>query len=357
MRRQSILLTPRRYWLNLFALYALVEAGIQLIFFIILNNFGQKQISLIEIHFIMWVFQCLLIWPIWWVAWLVRKKGIALQILVNLAFYIGYSYIWFGPVQNVIGWLYNHLLQFTRLPGNRLPAILDTGSEYSYLNYQLLKHAFRLSWFYLAAYFLRYRQEEKKRLELAVANRALQLKMLKWHLNPEFYFKTINHLRELAAANPSGAAAPILQLARVMEYVIYEAKEKWIDVKKETRFLSDYIRLRNQQTANPVHMEMDITDDPGQLKIAPLLLTGIIDKVSDQHAGAGTASYTLNLQFSGDVLHLVITGPFAGSATGWLPPDDPLLLRLNELYPAKHSFNYSPGDKTLKLDIKLDAER
>lgn len=357
MHRQSVLLTPGRYWLKIFALYALVEAGIQLIFFIILNNFGKAPISLIEIHFIMWVFQCLLIWPIWWVAWLVRKKTILLQILVNLAFYVVYSYIWFGPVQDVIGWLYNQLLQLTRSPENRLWPALDRGSEYSYLNYQLLKHAFRLSWFYLAAYFYRYQQEEKQRVKLAVANRELQLKMLKWHLNPEFYFKTIHHLRELAAVKPSGAAEPILQLARVMEYVIYEAKEKVIDVKKELQFLSNYIRLRNQQTGNPVHIDIDITGDPGQLKIAPLLLTGIIDKVSKQDAGTEKNSYKLSVGFSGNVLQLFITGPFMDAGTLWLPPDDPLTLRLIELYPEKHSITSSPEHKTLKLEIKLDADR
>jgi hypothetical protein len=57
--------------------------------------------------------------------------------------------------------------------------------------------------------------------------------MLKWHLNPSFYFKTIGHLQQVAKEKPGDATVPILQLAKVMEYVIYEAKEKLIDVKKE----------------------------------------------------------------------------------------------------------------------------
>jgi hypothetical protein len=291
------------------------------------------------------------------VASLVRNRNIAVQVLVNLLFYVAYSFFWFGPVQEVIGWLYHHLLIYTRSPENRIRAVLDRGYDYSYLNYQLLKHGFRLSWFYLAAYFHQYWREEKKRVELAVANRELQLKMLKWHLNPEFYFKTIHHLREMAAVKPSSTSEPILQLARVMEYVIYEAKEKLIEVSKEVQFLGNYIRLRNQQTGNPVHFEMDVSGNPEHLKIAPLLLTGMIDKVSKEAAGAEKSDYALSLHFTGNLLQLSITGLFQHGRGPWLPQDDPIAMRLNEWYPEKHSIGYSPDTKTLKLEIKLDADR
>ena len=196
------------YWLKVFALYALAEACVQLLFFFILNNFGTRRIGIIEFHLVMWVFQCLLIWPIWWVAWSVRQRSLIIQIGVNISFYVVYSYAWFGPVQDAIGFIYNNLQELTRSAGDRQEGYLDRGNEYSYLNYQLLKHAFRLSWFYLAAYFYNYRLEEKKRLELAVANRELQLKMLKWHLNPSFYFKTINHLRQVANDKPLNEPPP-----------------------------------------------------------------------------------------------------------------------------------------------------
>jgi hypothetical protein len=75
--------TMAAYWLKAFALYALMEACIQLLFLIILNNFGTRVISNIEIHFLMWVFQCLLVWPIWFVAWSVSKQKIIVQVLVK----------------------------------------------------------------------------------------------------------------------------------------------------------------------------------------------------------------------------------------------------------------------------------
>ena len=346
-----------RYWLKVFALYALVEALIQLLFFVILNNFGTRPISIIEIHLVMLCFQCLLIWPIWWVAWFVRKKKLIIQILVNFVFYIAYSYLWFGPVQDAIGYSYNSLQQLTRTESNRLVAMLDSGDQYSYLNYQLLKHAFRLSWFFLAAYFYNYRLEEKKRTELAVANKELQLKMLKWHLNPSFYFKTINHLRKVADDKPVNATGPILQLAKVMEYVIYEAKEKLINLKKEIHFLSNYVQLKNQQFDNHSIFEMEVTGEHENLKIVPLLLTGILDEIVSTENIPEKKNYKMQLQFSGNKMQLDVTGDFGKQNEMLILPGGTLDLRLNELYPGRFSINYLPDSNQFKLSLLLDEER
>lgn len=224
-------------------------------------------------------FQCLLIWPIWWVAWQVRNKNIAVQIVVNLAFYVGYSIFWFGPVQDAIEFLYNHLQSWTRSVADRQVAYLDRGYEYSFLNYQLLKHCFRLSWFYLANYFYNYLAEEKNKIALAIANRNLQLKLLTWHLNPSFYFKTISYLQKAAAVQPSHATKPILQLAKVMDYVIYQAREPLIEMKKEIEFLENYIALLNGQSGGDAMLKLNCGPGYEKYLVTPLLLTGILDSI------------------------------------------------------------------------------
>jgi hypothetical protein len=176
-----------KYWFIVFALYALTEAVIQLLYLFILNNFGNARISIIEYHFVMWLFQCLLIIPIWIVAKLVYKQTVIVQILVNALFFIVYSVIWFGPVQEAILFLYNCLQEITRPVTDRQVANPDRNDRYAYVGYQLLKHTFRLSWFYVAAFFYNYHREEGQRLLLATANKELQLKTLKfitcnkWH--------------------------------------------------------------------------------------------------------------------------------------------------------------------------------
>ncbi len=337
--------TATRYWLNVFALYALVEAIIQLLFFFILNNFGTRPISHIEFHGLMWIFQCLLIWPVWWVALLVQKEKIVIQVLVNAGFYILYSYVWFGPVQELIGYLYTNLEEITRAPEDRLEAMLDNGSQHSYLNYQLLKHAFRLSWFYLAAYFYNYREEEKKRIELALANKELQLKMLKWHLNPSFYFKTISHLQQVAAVRPEYATEPILQLAKVMEYVIYEAREPLIEMKKETAFLHIYAGLLSRQSDGEVLIHLECEPGGEQLKIAPLLLAGLLDNIISAGKKKEEQVYSIRIAFEGNMMQFSITGTEQA-------PGLPALLE--KLYPNKYTTTHTAA-AIFTLNLQFDA--
>lgn len=337
-------------------MYALVEACIQFLFFITLNNFGLQRISILEYHLVMLVFQCVLIWPIWWVAWAARKQPVVIQVLINVAFYALYSWCWFGPVQDAVAFIYNHFQELTRPVSDRQTPYLDRGNEYSFLNYQLLKHAFRLSWFYLAAFFYNYRREEKKRIELAVANKELQLKMLKWHLAPSFYFKTIDHLQKVSADKPINATGSILQLAKVMEYVIYEAKEKWVDVKKEIELLNNYSELLNQQN-NLSFIGSTVTGDYEKLKISPLTLAGLIDKIGADEGQMERISYHLQLVFSGRQLKVTISSDAAENKLSLLSDDHELRQRLTEQYPGRSSLDYLAAERSLQLTILLDEER
>lgn len=345
------------YWLKVFAWYALTEAVIQLLFLYILNNFGTKTISNWEFHLIMWIFQCVLIWPIWWMAQLVSKKSILVQVITAVGFYLVYSYIWFGPVQEVIAYLHNNMQLYTREPGERIKSYVDRANDYSYINYQLLKHGFRLSWFFLANYFYYYRLEEKKRIELAVSNKELQLKLLKWHLNPQFYFKTIDHLRVVAADKPVNCTGPILQLAKVMEYVIYEAKEKLIDVKKEIHFLQNYVHLVSSQPGNGAAFELSVKGEYDKLKIAPLLLAAFIDKIATGNEKGRSGMYHLSLEFQGAEMRFHIVGSAGAELSNDLfSSSDPSVVRLRELYQNKYTVAQPGAQVPFQLKLKLDEQ-
>lgn len=344
------------YWLKVFAWYALTEACIQLMFLFILNNFGTRQISNWEFHLIMWVFQCVLVWPIWWMAHLVSEKSILVQVLTAVGFYLLYSWFWFGPVQEAVYVVHTKLQEVTRPLDERIAGYVDRASDYSYINYQLLKHSFRLSWFFLANYFYHYRLEEKKRIELAVANKELQLKLLKWHLNPDFYFKTIDHLRNIAAEKPMNCTGPILQLARVMEYVIYEAKEKLIDVKKEIQFLQNYIHLVSSQSPSGAKFQLQTRGDYEKLKIAPLLIAAFIDKISSANDTGNGQAYQLLLNFNGDEMQLVVKEESSSLNlhAEALKESDPAIVRLKELYPQKYELVPASHQESFHLKVKLD---
>lgn len=341
------------YWLKVFAWYAFTEACIQLLYLFILNNFGDRRITIPELHLVMWFFQCLLIAPIWRVAQLVSRQLLVVQVTVNLLFYVLYTWFWFGPVQDAIAYCYNNLQEVTRPVADREPAYLDKGNESSYVNYQLLKHAFRLSWFYLASYFYNYRLAEKERLQLAVANKELQLKMLSWRLNPSFYFKTIDYLKQVAGIKPAAAAAPILQLSKVMEYVIYDAKETMVPVKKEMIFLENYIRLLNEQPGNNIFFHLTLHEENASFKIVPLLLTGVLDDIKTSNNGTVKEQYDITIHLLQNELRAAIRKQTGGEIV--LPAASPAVERITKIYPEAFSFSAGNHHSIIQICICSNA--
>ena len=344
-----------KYWLKVFGLYALFEACIQLLYNYLINEYGKRPISNLEFHGIMWLFQCLLIWPIWWVAWSVHRKKTGIQVIVNLSFFIVYSIIWFGPVQDIIQFLHQEIQQLVRIPSNRIKTPVDAAADL--LPYQLLKHTFRLSWFFLANYLYHYRREEQRRMELAVANKDLQLKLLKWHLNPGFYFKTIDHLRQLSSRSPASCTRPILQLAKVMEYVIYETKEKLRDVSKEINFLDGYVQLINQQPGSTALFTIRSEGATDRLKIPPLLLAGFIDRIASSNNN-GPSSYDMQLQFSGNNMSFIIKGDLGKNEDLFFGQNsqDLLYRRFHELYQDHFSYRLSSNKTFFELNVRLNED-
>lgn len=331
-----------RYWLKAFSFYALAETSVQLIFFFIFNTFTRSEGSNIEYHLLMVMFHCMLIWPIWWVARAVRKQHIAVQVLANLAFAFVYGWCWFGPVQHVFSSAYNNLLDLTRPGVVHAGLSVDSSMHYSIINFQIVKHAFRLSWYYLAEYLYNYRSEEKKRIDLAVSNKELQLKLLKWHLNPSFYFRTISSLQQSAKEQPANAAASILLLAQVMEYVIYEARQPRVEMKREIAFLASYVQLISRHTSNTNAVILITGGEPGSLTIAPLLLAVVVDNIV---VSSGNGPCIINMHIEGGRLEL-----HSDSVNSL--PSPPVLLQ--ELYKERVTIHYSK-EKGYRLSLELDA--
>lgn len=337
------------YWLKVFGVYAITEACIQLLFNYVLNNFVPAQISNLEFHSVMWLFQCITIIPIWWIAYLARKKSLLTQVAVNLVFFFIYTWFWLDPVQQMIQSLHQHLQQITRPVSERILTPVDT----SYI-YQFVKHAFRLSWFFLADYFYNYQTEEEKRRQLAVANEELELKLLKWHLNPAFYFKTIAYLKELSLTHPASCTKPILHLAKVMDYVIYESREKLIDVSKEINFLNHYTELINHQKNYAAKFSIVTKGSYDKLKIVPLMLAEFIDSIITAN-GPCQNDYAICMLFSGNSMLFQVKGDNEQQEKVFSDANNLYNLRLKEMYDDNFSRPGIRGHHCIEFNVNLYA--
>jgi LytS/YehU family sensor histidine kinase len=186
-----------------------------------------------------------------------------------------------------------------------------------------------------------------------VANKELQLKMLSWRLNPSFYFKTIDYLKQVAAVKPAAAAAPILQLSKVMEYVIYDAKETMVPVKKEMIFLENYIRLLNEQPGNNIFFHLTLHEENASFKIVPLLLTGVLDDIKAGNNGTVKEQYDITIHLLQNELRTAIRKQAGGEIV--LHAASPAMERITKIYPEAFSLSAGHHHSLIQICIRSNV--
>ncbi|MDB5209785.1 MAG: histidine kinase [Sediminibacterium sp.] len=111
-------------------------------------------------------------------------------------------------------------------------------------------------------------QLEKKQAELV---------FLKAQINPHFLFNTLNNIYSLSQYEPQLVSESILQLSKLLRYMLYETSSEFIAVDKEVKIINDYIdleKLRYNENVT-IGVNYDI-EDPSEM-IPPLLLIPLVE--------------------------------------------------------------------------------
>lgn len=107
-------------------------------------------------------------------------------------------------------------------------------------------------------------EEEKKRTEAELQN-------LRQQLNPHFLFNTLNNIYALIAVSPEKAQEAMLELSKLLRYVLYDNNENFVPLDRELNSIRNYIELMRIRLHPDVDVKVDI-DLTGEGKMVPPLL-------------------------------------------------------------------------------------
>ncbi len=114
-------------------------------------------------------------------------------------------------------------------------------------------------------------------LKLQKEKLQLELNALKAQIHPHFLFNTLNNLYSLTLKNSEKASEVVLKLSDIMRYVLYQANEQQVDLKKEIEFAKNYVDLQRIRYQDKYSITFETTGDFGELKVAPLLFIDFIE--------------------------------------------------------------------------------
>jgi hypothetical protein len=108
-------------------------------------------------------------------------------------------------------------------------------------------------------------------------NATAELQLLKSQVHPHFLFNTLNNIYSFSLNRSPLASSLVLKLSDTLRYMITECESPLVPLEKEVKMLQDYIGLETVRYGTRLNVDMTITGDPSDKRIAPLLLIPLVE--------------------------------------------------------------------------------
>lgn len=131
-------------------------------------------------------------------------------------------------------------------------------------------------------------RDDHRMKELEKQTSETELAYLKHQLNPHFFMNTLNNIHALVDIDKEKAQKTILELSKIMRYILYEASISSVPLEKELHFLVSYIELMKIRYTEQVDIRVSLPENSTDIKIPPLLFISFLENafehgISYQH--------------------------------------------------------------------------
>lgn len=184
-------------------------------------------------------------------------------------------------------------------------------------------------------------EEEKQKVEA-------ELKNLKNQINPHFLFNTLNNIYALIAISPEKSQEAVMELSKMLRYVLYDDNQEFVPLQKEIDFINNYVKLMRLRLTDSVKVDVttDISTNP-EMPIAPLLFISLIENAFKHGTSNNQPSFidfsivtsdedTIRCELKNSYFPKTEDQDKSGSGIGM----ENTKKRLELIYPNSHTFEY-----------------
>ncbi|HEY3387823.1 MAG TPA: histidine kinase, partial [Saprospiraceae bacterium] len=104
-----------------------------------------------------------------------------------------------------------------------------------------------------------------------------ELSYLKAQTNPHFLFNTLNGIYALSRKQDNNVPAAILNLSKILRYMLYETNHKTNPIRDELQLISDYIALQKLRFQEHLTISFTKNLEDENVEISPLLLLPLVE--------------------------------------------------------------------------------
>lgn len=120
--------------------------------------------------------------------------------------------------------------------------------------------------------------DEQHMFELQEENLKTEMASLKYQMNPHFFMNTLNNIHALIDIDTEAAKTAVIDLSKMMRYVLYDSQREAISLTADLRFLKNYTELMRIRYTNEVKITIHQPQElPERVAIPPLLLIVFVE--------------------------------------------------------------------------------
>lgn len=123
----------------------------------------------------------------------------------------------------------------------------------------------------------KWNENEEKKQQLEKENIKMQLLILRNQLNPHFFLNTLNNIYSLVDFNSTMAKESIMQLSKMMRYLLYNHQDNRVKISKEFEFIKSYVDLMKLRSLEHVKIILTFPEIYQDVTIPPLLFISFIE--------------------------------------------------------------------------------
>jgi two-component sensor histidine kinase len=122
-------------------------------------------------------------------------------------------------------------------------------------------------------------EEEKKHLaKLKEQSLKQELDYLRYQINPHFIMNTLNNIHALVDIDPEQAKDSIVDMSRMMRYLLYESDNQYVSLNNAVIFLKKYLNLMQLRYTDQVSINLDVPDNTQEdIVLAPLVFIPFVE--------------------------------------------------------------------------------
>lgn len=160
-------------------------------------------------------------------------------------------------------------------------------------------------------------RDEQKMEVLKRQNLQAEMDYLKYQINPHFFMNTLNNIHALIDIDAESAKNAVIELSKMMRYVLYDSGSERISLNRDIQFLKNYIELMRIRYTDAVDIRMEYPQNlPESISIPPLLLIVFVENAFKHGVSYNRKSYIrLRLEYdNGSVCSIIENSRHPASA-------------------------------------------